>query len=70
MITKRTVKTNQNIIGEQCIRNNDGVLAVSGKDKKMDWKRCHEKPLNIEFVWDKNSWTELDTVNGPHYFVE
>ena len=27
-IGKKMVKTNQNVIGEQCIRNDDGVLAV------------------------------------------
>lgn len=35
MIAKRTVKTNQDFIGEQCIRNDDGVLAVSGEDRKI-----------------------------------
>ena len=33
-IAKRMDKTNQDIIGEQCIRNGDGVLAVSDEDKK------------------------------------
>ena len=28
-IAKRMVKTNRDIIGEQCIRSDDGVLAVS-----------------------------------------
>ena len=30
-----TVKTNQNIICEQRIRNDDGVLAVSDENKKI-----------------------------------
>ena len=46
MTAKRTVKTNQDTIGEQCIRNDDGVLAVTGENKKMDQKSCHEKLLN------------------------
>ena len=33
-IKKGTIKTNQDIIGEQLIRN-DGVLAVSDNDKKI-----------------------------------
>ena len=32
-IAKRMVKTNQDVIGKQCIRNNDGVLSVNDKDK-------------------------------------
>lgn len=70
MIAKRTVKTNQDFIGEQCIRNDDGVLAVSGEDRKIHQKNYHQKLLNIEFVCDKNSKTEVDIVNGPRYFLE
>ena len=29
------IKTNQDIISEQLLRNDDGVSAVSEKDKKM-----------------------------------
>lgn len=32
-IAKRMVKPNQDIIGAQCIRNDDGVLRVSNEDK-------------------------------------
>ena len=37
-IAKRMVKTNQNIIGKQCIRNDEGVLTVSNKNKEIPWK--------------------------------
>ena len=40
-IAKGMVKTDQNIIDEQCIKN--GVLAVSDEDKKIAWKIYHEK---------------------------
>ena len=40
---KRIVKTNHNIIPEQCVRNDDDVLAVSDEDKKIAWKNYHEK---------------------------
>ena len=33
-IEKRIVKTNQDIISKQCMRNGDGVLAVTKKDRK------------------------------------
>ena len=33
-IAKRMVKTNQGIIGEQCKRNDDGVLTVSDEGRK------------------------------------
>ena len=34
-IEARMIKTNQDIIGVQCIRNDDGALAVSDADKKI-----------------------------------
>ena len=37
-ISKKMGKSNQDIIGEQCIRNNHAVLEVSDEDKKIAWK--------------------------------
>ena len=34
MIPKRMVIVNQNIIGEQCIKNDDGMLVASDENKK------------------------------------
>ena len=34
-IAKRMVKINQDILGEQCIRSDDVVLAVSDENKKV-----------------------------------
>ena len=51
-IVKRMVKTNQDTVGEQCIRN-DGVMAVS-QSKKIAWKSYHEELLNAGFAWDRN----------------
>ena len=50
----------QNIIGEQWIRNGDGLLTVSYEDKKGAWKRYHEKFLNTEFACDRNSFSQAD----------
>ena len=54
-IAKIIAKTYSDIIGEECIRNDDGVLAVSDEDKKIDWRSYHERILNIEFAWNENS---------------
>ena len=50
-IAKRIIKTNQDIIGEHCIRSDAGVLVVSDKDKKIAWK---------ELAWNKNSLSQTD----------
>ena len=53
-IVKRMVKTNPEIIGENCIRNGNGVLAV-GNEFKISSKSYHEKLVNPEVAWDRNS---------------
>ena len=45
-IAKRMVNTNENMIAGHCIRNDDGVPAVSDEDKKIVWNSYHEKLLN------------------------
>ena len=54
------VKTNQDITGEQRVRNDDGLLAVSDQDQKIAWKSYHEDL----FTWDRNSLTQTDTISG------
>lgn len=49
-IAKRMVKTNQDAIGEQCTRSDDGVLTVSDEYKNILWKNHYEKLLNTELV--------------------
>ena len=58
------VKTNQDIISGQCIKNDDCVLAVSNEDRKTVWKSYHEKLLNTEFAWDRKSLSQTDTVSS------
>ncbi|KAK4300948.1 hypothetical protein Pmani_026889 [Petrolisthes manimaculis] len=48
-IAKQMAKTNQDIVGEKCIRNDDGVLAINEQDKKDAWKCYYERLLNTEF---------------------
>ena len=52
-IAMKMVKTNQDIIGEHCIRNDD-VFTFSDVDK-IAWKNYNEKHMNKEFVWDRHS---------------
>ena len=66
----RMVKTNQDIIGEQCMKNNDGVLAVSHEGKKIAWKSYHEKLLNTALALNKNSFSQIDTVNSAPCLID
>ena len=44
-LEKSIVKTNQNIIGEQYVRNDDGALIVCHEDERIAQKIYHEKLL-------------------------
>ena len=59
-IAKMMVKTNQDVIGEQCIRNDDGVLAFSDKDSLESYRKKH---LSIEFALDRNSLSRADRLS-------
>ena len=50
----------QDVIGELCTRNDDGVLAVSDKDKKIAWKSHHKKLLSTEFACNRNTLSQVD----------
>ena len=52
-IAKKMAKTNQGIIGENCMRNDNGMFAVSDEDRKIAWKSYLEKFLNTEFALDR-----------------
>ena len=51
-IAKRIIKTNQDIIGENCVRSDASVLVVSDEDKKIAWK--------TELAWNRNSFSQTD----------
>lgn len=62
-------KLNQDIIAKQCIQNDDLVLVVSDEDKEIVWKSYHEKLLNTEFAYDKNSAAKANAVIGVNRLV-
>ena len=45
----------------------EGVLAFSDEDKEIAWKNYHEKLLNTDFAWHRNSLSQEDTISSiPH----
>ena len=63
-IADRMIKTNQVIIGKQCIRNKNRRLEVIDGDQKIARKRYHDKFLN------NNRFSEVDTVRSVHRLIE
>ena len=60
-IAKSMFKTNQNII-----KNGDGVLGVRDEGTKS----YYDKLLNTNFVWDRNSWSQVDIVNDVTNLID
>ena len=54
-IAKQMAKTNQDIVGEKCIRTDDGELEINEQDKVNAWKCYYEKLLNTEFPWHREN---------------
>ncbi|KAK3856635.1 hypothetical protein Pcinc_037055 [Petrolisthes cinctipes] len=69
-IAKQMAKTNQDIVGEKCIRNDDGVLAINEQDKKDAWKCYYERLLNTEFPRDRENLEVTEAVAGPAIRIE
>ena len=69
-IAKQIAKTNQDVVGEKCIRNDDGVLACSETEKKAAWKCYYERYLNTEFAWDRDNLPPVEPVSGPAIRIE
>ena len=45
------------------------MLVVSDGDKEIVWKSYHEKLLNTEFAYDKNSAAKANAVIGVNRLV-
>ena len=49
---------NQDIIGENCVGNNAGDLALTDKDKMKAWVEQYARLLNVEFEWPSSELPE------------
>ena len=62
---RRMKNENQDIVGEKCIKDDDGNLAFDDKSKLAAWKCHYEKLLNVEFPWDSNTLSQEQPFQGP-----
>ena len=56
-------KNEKDVEGGRCIRDNDGTLNFSEKDRGKVWKEHIKKIMNEGNEWDQNVKVEL--VEGP-----
>ena len=55
----------KDVIGDPCIKNDQGQKVFSEKDKLEAWKEHYERLLNEEFPWDPNHLIMGKPVQGP-----
>ena len=67
MISQRMVKTNQDIIGEQCRRSDGVLLEFNYEDEEIVLKNYQERLMNTEFVWGRNSLSQTDTISDAFF---
>lgn len=68
-IAKQMRMENKDIIGEKCIRDDNGNLALSEAEKKKAWKEHYERLLNVEFAWLENDLSPAVPVQGPPLLI-
>ena len=64
-IARQMDRENQDIVGENCVRNADGGLSITDEEKMKTWVKHHYDLLNDEFDWPKELLPEVAPVAGP-----
>ena len=64
-IAKQMRRQNQDVIGDKCVRNDLGEMALDDEAKKVAWQQHYQRLLNVEFPWDPNSLSTVEPVSGP-----
>ena len=58
-LAKQMDRTNQDVVGEKCVRNEAGELSLSDEDKMKAWVEHYARLLNVEFEWPSDSLPNL-----------
>ena len=64
-IAKQMISVNRDVVGDKCVKNDEGVLATSDKGKLKAWQEHYERLLNEEFDWDKENLIFTEPTIGP-----
>ena len=64
-IARQMSRDNQDIVGENCVKNDAGQLSLTDEDKMKAWVEHYSKLLNVEFPWPKDTLPDVAPVAGP-----
>ena len=55
---------NQDVVGEQCVRNDAGEPSLTEEAKMKAWVEHYSRLMNIEFDWPRDKLPNIDPVVG------
>ena len=58
-------KNNLDVVGDICIRDDSGNLAISDAAKCAAWKEHYSRLLNVEFPWDSENLNAEPNAGAP-----
>ncbi|XP_053374665.1 uncharacterized protein LOC128547046 [Mercenaria mercenaria] len=64
-LAKQMDRTNLDVVGEKCVRNDAGELSLNDEDKMKAWVEHYARLLNVEFEWPSDLLPKVDPVEGP-----
>ena len=64
-IAKQMMRENQDVMGEKCVKNDEGKLALTPEAKKAAWKQHYGGLLNVEFSWNPEELSDEPPTQGP-----
>ena len=64
-MAKRLKRDNEDVVGEKCIRNDEGKFILTVDDKLKAWQSHHQKLLNVQLSWGPSNLSDEPTVEGP-----
>ena len=64
-LARKLKNESQDVIGENCIRGDDGRLVFDQKKLLEAWKTHYNKLFNEEFEWSPNVLSHNEPIQGP-----
>ena len=64
-IAKQMDKTNQDVFGEKCVKNDAGELSLSDNQKMKSWVEYYIRLFNVEFEWPSDTLDNVAPTSGP-----
>ena len=64
-LAKQIDMSNQDVVGEKCVKNDAGELSLSEDERMKAWVEHYARLLNVEFEWPSDLLPEVAPVEGP-----